>query len=153
MWPQLFCFEFVPLRHFARGAVPVLLRFDHFSMASTTDDDYNNLGVPELGSASSNLQTAPHLESSHFHSSALNPPDSQQPISPNVLELPSIVCGDSGGLSQEPAALHSRLSYEVPPSFRESPGYLTETLTSNINDSGSNTIGSFARGREVSFPA
>jgi len=129
------------------------LCFNHFSMASTKDDDYNNLGTRELDSASSNQQKVPRIESSHFRGSAQNPPDSLQPTPPNGLELPSIDFRNSGGLPQEPAALHSRLSYEVAPSFRESPGYLTETLASNINELGSNTIGSFAREREVSFPA
>jgi hypothetical protein len=122
-------------------------------MASTTGDDYDDLNAAELGPASSNLQTDFQLQTSYLHSSAVSLPDLRQPISTNALELPRNVIRNSGSLSQEAGALPSRLSYDTGPNFRPSQEYVTGTLNSNINESGSNTIGSLTRGGEVSCRA
>jgi len=121
-------------------------------MASTIDDDYNNLKRPKLGSASSQLQTVSHSEPSHLHSPAPSPPGLRQPISPNALESPSIVARNAHGLLREAAPLPSSVSYDIPPNYSQSLEYLTGTLNSNINESGRNAIGNFTAVREVSFP-
>jgi hypothetical protein len=122
-------------------------------MASTTGDDYDNLNAPKPGTASSNLQSGFQLRTSYLHSSAASLPDLRQPTSTNALELPRNVIRNSSSLSQEAGALPLRLSYDTGPNFRPSQEYVTGTLNSIINESGSNTIGSLTRGGEVSCPA